>query len=163
MVLSAWKVSPRWRALPTLLLIVLFLSGCGGRVAVSGKVTVGDKPLTNGNIVFVPDRDKGNTSLAEPRGTIDDQGHYELSTDGKKGAPPGWYKVCVVSAVDAIPDIRKPTKTQSPIDERYATAARTDLSVEVPAGPFDFKLAAGSGSSGTSGTLPMPGVPPMPR
>jgi len=156
MVLSTWKVSLRLRALLAFLLAFL-LFGCSSRVPVSGKLTVENKPLTNGSIFFVPDRDKGNMSTAEPRGTIDDQGNYTLSTDGKPGVPPGWYRVVVVVSSTNIPDIRNPTTTQSPIDERYKTATKTNLVVEVPGGDYNFKLDPyGKSPSGAA-------IPVMPK
>src|SRR5436309_2770180 len=60
-------------------LVCLVLAGCGGagdgnRVPVVGKVTFPDgKPLHRGVVIFAPDGAKGNESLHEPRGPIDDQ------------------------------------------------------------------------------------------
>ena len=47
---------------------------------------------------FKPDRSKGNQTPFEPVGVVDEQGIYTVTTKGKDGAPPGWYKV-LVSAV----------------------------------------------------------------
>jgi hypothetical protein len=73
------------------------LAGCGGPaerlVPVSGKVTVNGRPLPGGKVVFHPDAGKGNTSRQVPRGTLDAQGVYRLSTGDRAGAPLGWYKV----------------------------------------------------------------------
>src|SRR4051794_919497 len=62
---------------------------------VAGKVTLAGKPLKVGTVSFRPDASRGNTSKHIPTGAIDAAGNYELVTVGKKGAPPGWYKVLV--------------------------------------------------------------------
>jgi hypothetical protein len=159
MVLSTWKAFLRPSAFLVFLLFVPLLFGCSGNVPVSGKLTVDGQPLSNvkGSILFIPDKDKGNSSTAEPKGVIDEQGNYTLTTDGKPGAPPGKYKVVINVGESTIPDNTKPTISKSPIDPKYSSVAKTDLVVEVPAGPFDFKLTApGTSSSGKV-------VPAMPK
>src|SRR5262245_48110528 len=75
------------------------LPGCGGPAEeffpVTGQVTLDGKPLKVGSVSFRPDAARGNASLHHPTGEIDDQGRYTLVTVGRKGAPPGWYKVLV--------------------------------------------------------------------
>src|SRR5262249_13520830 len=94
--------------------LVLLLAGCcawgdgcgvsGRRMGpVAGKVRVDGKPLTTGSVSFRPDKAKGNTSTYEPAGDIDADGNYKLYTPvradaPKEGAPPGWYRVAVISA-----------------------------------------------------------------
>jgi hypothetical protein len=82
----------------TILGILTGLAGCGGgdTLPVSGQVTVDGAPLwAPGAIVtFKPEPAKGNHAKVDPTGYLDDQGRYTLySAPGKKGAPPGWYKV----------------------------------------------------------------------
>ena len=61
-------------------LILIALTGCASRATVSGEVTVNDKPLKNGVIVFTPAEGSG----APVTGTITD-GKYSLeTTPGKK-------------------------------------------------------------------------------
>src|SRR5687767_13348261 len=76
----------------------LFLvAGCdgGGLPPVKGKVTVDGAALTSGSVRFVPDTTKGNKATTEPAGEIGSDGTYTLHTNGKPGAPAGWYKVTV--------------------------------------------------------------------
>src|SRR5262245_27234201 len=79
-------------------------SGVGKTYPVRGKVTIDGVPLTAPNtvILFKPDTAKGNNSPFEPTGTVDGEGNYTLRTKGKKGAPPGWYRVAV-TATEATP------------------------------------------------------------
>jgi hypothetical protein len=122
------------------------VTGCdkGGvkLVAVEGKVMLGDKPVTNGFVMFKPDASKGNTSMEEPSGSIDAQGNYALSTGAKKGAAPGWYKVAVTAAENLDPN--NPYFTKWLIPEKYIDPQTSKLVVEVvenpAAGAYDFKL-----------------------
>lgn len=127
-------------------------SGVGRTVPVRGKVTVGDVPLTAKSTVllFKPDAAKGNTSPFEPTGTVDEKGNYQLTTKGKNGAPPGWYKVVVTAREDAAPVHAKSPKQHRPVARsllsvKYGTAESSGLSIEVvenPApGAYDLKLA----------------------
>jgi hypothetical protein len=141
---------------PAALLFVFLASGCGDAsgvgktLPVTGKVTLDDAPLTAAStiILFKPDDAKGNTSPFEPTGTVDDQGNYTLSTRGKKGAPPGWYKV-IVTATEARPEQAMGPRHHHPtprslLPARYGQAATTPLAIEVveqPAsGAYDLKL-----------------------
>jgi hypothetical protein len=116
---------------------------------VSGKITVNKEPFTaeTTRVLFKPDKSKGNNSPAEPTGQVDQDGIYRLTTNGKDGAPPGWYKV-VVSAHDNTPDPSTP-RTKVPIPKsllpaKYGSASTTDLAVEVvdnpAAGHYDLHL-----------------------
>jgi len=123
---------------------ILFAGGCKKGDAlpplypVSGKVTVGDTPLTGGVITFVPDATKDNKSIHSPSGMIGQDGTYTLLTATKSGAPAGWYKVTIQTNI--------PGKESSvAINPRYSDFMRTDLSAEVtanaPAGKYDFKVS----------------------
>src|SRR5262245_43577043 len=79
-------------------------SGVGKTVPVTGKVYLGDRPLPTGSVSFRPDASKGNTSTWEPSGDIGPDGTYKLSTNGKPGAPPGWYRVIVAADVPSNPN-----------------------------------------------------------
>jgi hypothetical protein len=126
-------------------------SGVGPTHPVTGKVTINDVPLTATStvVLFKPDATKGNTSPFEPAGTVDAEGNYTLTTKGKKGAPPGWYKVVVTARTEAAPrHARTPGPhrpvAQSLVPARYGQARTSDLSIEVvehPAeGAYDLKL-----------------------
>lgn len=111
---------------------LLAVAGCGTRrVEVSGKATVAGKPLTRAIIFFAPDKD--NRLRTIPRGTVDDNGVYHLSTDGKPGAPLGWYKVYV--GFEGAKASRGKSAAPVPINRKYLKAETSPLSVEVVAGP----------------------------
>jgi hypothetical protein len=126
------------------LVVALLAAGCGGgnTQPVSGTVTIDGNPLAarNGVVTFVPDKAKGNVTADEPAGTVDDRGHYTLYTKGRRGAPPGWYKVVVTGLADAPPAAAKGPLTQRPVPKsavpaRYGRAETTPLEVEVVASP----------------------------
>jgi hypothetical protein len=117
---------------------------------VSGKITYNNEPLTAQStiILFKPDRSKGNESPLEPIGTVDGSGNYTVKTNGRAGAPPGWYKV-VVTATKGTPEHPKGTSAHRPVAEsllpaKYGLETSTDLAVEVVASPasgaYDLKL-----------------------
>jgi hypothetical protein len=128
------------RYIPILLCLSLALlgagcgdkSGVGATVPVAGKVTVGGQPLAKGSVSFKPDTAKGNTSKFEPSSDIDASGGYSLLTNGKPGAPAGWYKVTVV-AEEAV-DSTNPKPPKSLVSVKYKDPETTPLSVEVKAG-----------------------------
>ncbi len=139
------------------LVIALLAVGCGGGdsglgkiLAVSGKVTLDDRPLTAEStmVLFKPDAAKGNTSPFEPAGTVDPRGSYTLVTKGRKGAPPGWYRV-VVTATEPGNDKPKGPRHRRPVPRsllpsKYGQASTTDLVIEVVENPrpgaYDLKL-----------------------
>jgi hypothetical protein len=120
-------------------------AGCGGGpklAQVSGKVTVGDEALRTGFVIFYPDAAKGNASMDEPRGDIDAEGRYTLSTGARPGASPGWYRVAVAAADQLDPN--NPYFTNWLIPEKYIDPKTSQLAVEVvetpTPGAYDFKL-----------------------
>jgi hypothetical protein len=176
-VLSAWKSSFLIR-LVLLVALGLILPGCAGKIPITGRVTVDDKPIKAGGVTFIPDKDKGNTSPANAIGQIKEDSTYELFTDGKPGAAPGWYKVLVTANSSSInisgsatPDGGKLyAPPESLVNPKYAKLSTTDLSVEVkPGGSYDLKLSAApkfpnqGGVPNMPGVPAQPGVPPMPR
>lgn len=103
---------------------------------VSGKVSYKAEPLTTGAVILVADAAKGNATRHEPRGPIDDQGHFEISTAGKPGAPPGWYKVAVIA--NKPPNPSKPyAVTGSLLPKKYGSASSSELAIEVTEKPAD--------------------------
>ena len=153
--------TPAARRLPALLLGLLpaaFASGCGdasgvGRTfPVAGKVTFNNTPWTAKNTVILctPDAARGNTGRFEPTGSVDADGNFTLTTKGKRGAPPGWYKVVVSAREEAAAVHPKGPQRHRPVSgsllpAKYGQAQTTDLSIEVverPApGAYDLKLS----------------------
>jgi hypothetical protein len=143
----AWVLAAAWCA-----------AGCGDGVdvvPVNGRVTVDGEPLhaKSGNVVFIPDKDRGNTTPLQPTGYLDEDGHYTLYyAQGRKGAPPGWYKVQVAAAsADApgqMPRLRGRGKAPAPgqplFHSKYTRAGTSGLEVEVVRSPgpgaYDLKL-----------------------
>jgi hypothetical protein len=131
-------------------------AGCGGGidvVPVSGRVTVDGEPLRakSGNVAFVPDAAKGNTTTRVPTGYLDENGHYTLYyAQGKKGAPPGWYKVQVAAAAEGekvqMPRLKGHGPRPPPplFHSKFTRVKTSGLEVEVvrdPApGAYDLKL-----------------------
>jgi hypothetical protein len=125
---------------------VAAIAGCGSGgtslLPVEGKITSDNNPLTKGSIAFHPDAAKSNSSKKVAAADIAENGSYKLFTDGKPGAPAGWYKVTVVSAAE--PDNTKPeAPVKSFVAPRYADPKLTDQSIEVKAGgSYDLKVSA---------------------
>ena len=126
------------RGLACGLLLLLGAAGCGENLGatVSGVVTLDDKPLTTGNVAFVP---KGQGTISY--GQIDASGKYSISTATTKGMVPGPYTVTVVATepipenpgnVEVVPKLLTPAK--------YSDASTSDLQVEVKAGANDIPL-----------------------
>jgi hypothetical protein len=127
-------------------------SGVGKTVPVAGTVTLDDKPVTATStiVLFKPDASRGNTSPFEATGTVDGEGNYRLSTKGKKGAPPGWYKVVVTATEPREAEAKGPLNhrpgPKSLLPARYGEAATTTVAIEVVEGPasgaYDVKLTS---------------------
>jgi hypothetical protein len=134
------------------------LVGCGGDsvdvVPVSGQVMVDGEPLRakSGNVTFVPDKAKGNTTTFEPSGYLDENGNYTLYyAQGKKGAPPGWYKIQVTASRqqgDQPLETPRPRGGPPPppplFNNKFTRSTTSGLEVEVvkdaAAGAYDLKL-----------------------
>jgi hypothetical protein len=125
------------QSVPAFALVLSLVAGCnsaGGTLhKVSGKVTVDGSPLTTGNVRFVPDKARGNTATAEPVGQVGADGTYTLSTNGKAGAPAGWYKVTVDAT--EVPESSKPFSGKTLVARKYNAPESSGLSVEVVSSP----------------------------
>ncbi len=104
-----------------LMLIAALLSGCnqskGERLLpVNGSVLIDGQPPQSktGYIMLKADVSKGNNTSLVPAGVIDVDGHYELFTGQRRGAPPGWYKV-IVTATTAPPNRIPAQSTTRPV------------------------------------------------
>ena len=125
-------------------------SGVGQTFPVSGKITFKNEPWNAETtvILFKPDRSKGNQSPYEPVGTVDEHGVYTMTTKGKKGAPPGWYKVLVTAAGDYQEHPKAKNRHPGPrsiLPAKYGRDGTSDLAVEVVEHPaadaYDLKLS----------------------
>lgn len=119
---------------------------------VSGTITLGDQPLTNATVTFVP---KDGTPGFGGVGKTDGAGRYTLrgSRDDALGIPPGAYRVVIskrlmpdgseVPASDRTPPMASPAKESLP--ETYSSMTMTKLIADVPAGgrTVDFSLPVG--------------------
>jgi hypothetical protein len=133
-------------------------SGVGTTYPVSGKITLDGEPLNFETtvVLFTPDDSKGNLGQFSPAAGVDLEGRYSLKTNGKAGAPPGWYRV-IVTAHDA--DVRHPkqgpaeggARSQRPVarsivPQKYGRKETTDVSIEVVAEPatgaYDLRLTS---------------------
>ena len=69
-------------------------------------------------------------------------GSFSVQTNGRPGAPPGWYKV-IITATEAGANPNEDTRRV--INARYATEAATPLAIEVVASPssdsYDLQLS----------------------
>lgn len=141
------SVSLRVGSLVGLMVGLVVLAGCTSPPAstfpVQGKVTVQKKPLTAGTVYFWPDTSKGNASKESAVGRIEPDGSYKLQTNGRNGAPPGWYKVTVDQVVmpgEAGATAVKPV----PINAKYRKADTSGISIEVSENPkpaaYDIEL-----------------------
>jgi hypothetical protein len=126
--------------------LLLFACGCSREVPyypVTGKLTVGGRPLTAARVQFVPDPAGGNASPEEARARVDASGTYTLKTGDRDGCRPGRYKVVVYAFAEPGPGEgpRPPVWLAS---QKYGDPTTTDLSVEVTADPkpgqYDFDL-----------------------
>src|SRR5687768_3057353 len=136
----------------TAILACLVLTGCkqpgdeGNRVPVVGKVTFTDgKPLPRGVVIFSPDGGKGNASQHEPRGPIDGEGTYKLSTtDRLAGVAPGWYTVTIV-AQQPYDESKSSWDPPWLINRKYGNREKSGLAVEVienaEPGRYDFQVS----------------------
>lgn len=123
-------------------------SGVGPTVPVAGSVRVAGKPLTSGMVIFRPDTAKGNHSRHEPRSPLDGQGNYRLTTAGKDGAPPGWYKVAVVAEKGRDPGDPQGGHGHAPpvwvLPLKYIDPEKSGLTCEATANPlpgaYDFQI-----------------------
>ena len=125
------------------------LTGCrqsgdeGNRLPVAGKVTFKDgKPLARGVVIFAPDGAKGNASLHEPRGPINADGNYILSTAARlDGVSAGWYIVTII-AQEPYDESKSSWDPPWLINRKYGNRQTSGLAVEVIENPeparYDF-------------------------
>ncbi len=129
-------------------LVLSLLVGCTGGggpkppelAPVEGTITMDDKPLAEASVMF------GNGATGE----TDANGHYVLmGHGGKKGCPPGDYRVVVEKWLKADGSVYR-SADMSPMDAgatqkippKYSDMEKTELKAKVAAGggKFDFPL-----------------------
>lgn len=125
----------------SLILGVLFLTGCGGSVfvPVSGLVRLDEKPLAHATVVFEPASGEKNPGPGSV-GTTDASGRFELRvmTTNAPGAVVGNHRVSITayaSGADgdssAPPDNNEKVNRKALVPEEYN--AKSKLTFEVPA------------------------------
>ena len=121
--------------LGTLLLLGGCSSGLPDMAKVSGTVTIDGKSAPGGTVQFVPETEEGE-EIPPAVSTIDENGHYELETAGKrdpiKGAAVGFHKVRL--DIKAKPRDEKDTLPPSLIPTKYNDPNKSGLRYEVVAG-----------------------------
>lgn len=123
---------------------VALLAGCGPTVGnVSGTVTLGDRPLAEGQLTFFGPDNQVTTTTINPDGT------YRID-----GMPAGNYKVVVLpppTAPEAMQVLKvrgkegkaapvAPPKAKSPIPDRYADVTTSGLGTTIKAGENKYDV-----------------------
>ena len=104
-------------------LFVLFLSGCGKNMPLSGKITFDDgTPLTSGTIVFQCDK-----TLS--RGIIQEDGTYVVGTEkSRNGIPKGKeFSVSITGAYEPLPPDAGMVVPVPLVDPKYNTPETSGL------------------------------------
>jgi hypothetical protein len=109
-----------------LIILFLFLTGCG-QIKVSGKVTFPDgSPLTTGRVIFA--NETNNYS-----GKIRQDGSFSIGMlkDGQ-GIPRGKYKVAVVDAItEEFPEPRKPPIVTYLIAQQFRSPTTSGIEYDI--------------------------------
>jgi hypothetical protein len=106
-------MSSGYRASCLLVLVPLFSLGTGCRGeqpygVVEGAVTLDGQPLTNVEVVFLPDPEKGTTGRRSVA-LADKEGRYRIASDtGRPGAPVGFHRVCINDMLAGPPGVAPP-------------------------------------------------------
>ena len=116
------------------MLATAWLSGCGGGgpsiIAVTGKVTLGGKPLEGLSMAFVPE--PSNPDQTTGAATTDASGEYRAMSDGGPGLAAGKYRVGI-------------TRYQGTIDAAPKPSTRPELAND----DYQAFLASGGGLPGS--------------
>jgi hypothetical protein len=124
--------------------LVAIHGGCSRRAApatstVSGKVIFQGEPLAEGLIVFAPDPDRGGVGKSA-RGDLGPDGSFQLTIDGDRMIPPGWYRVAIAPAPRYE---RGSVRDRSPFPIELSRPDRSAVVREVKAGQdnrFEFTI-----------------------
>jgi hypothetical protein len=161
-----WSLNmKRWATITFACLAMFSIAGCSGEtpggahlknlVAVSGVVTLDDKPLARAMVTFSP---KTSSGFHGAYAITDDSGKYELETDAGKGetaegVAPGSYNVTVSKFLNAdgtpvkmdpnVPPMSQGMSKQA-VPMKYSTVNDMGLFFTVPAGggTYDIKMTS---------------------
>lgn len=116
------------------LLVSAALLGCSdgrpARVNVSGQVLIDGKPLTVGNVKFVPEGARPSA------GKLDESGRFTLTCyDGGDGVVPGRHRA-QISAMEVI----GPSKVRWLAPPKYADFRTSELEFEITEPTDDLKI-----------------------
>ena len=117
--------------------VLLLTGGCGGSDGpelgrVTGKVTLGGKPLAKASVQFIPEKARMSA------GTTDDEGKYELTyTRTEKGAIPGTHTVRVTTYIAKNADLEIEGAPET-VPAKYNS--KSTLKREVKAGSNEINL-----------------------
>jgi len=104
------------------------------RIPVSGQVLIDGKPLTHGEVRFIPDGARASV------GTLDEEGRFTLTCyDGSDGAVPGTHQVEVAAA-----ESQSESEVQWQAPEKYASFETSDLTVEITSPTDDLVIGLSS-------------------
>jgi len=114
--------------------VLLASAGCGDgrpeRVKVSGQVLIDGKPLTTGNIKFVPEGARPSA------GTLDENGQFTLTCfDGNDGVIPGTHRVQISAS-----KILSGSKMKWFAPRKYADFRKSGLQFEILESTDDLKI-----------------------
>jgi hypothetical protein len=124
----------------TLLLLFLFVAGCGGgQVGALGTVVFSDDgspvfqgvDMPHGLIIF-------STPTFQARSEIDGQGRFTMSSfSANDGLPPGTYRVAIIAQDNTDPD-----NPYSLIDSKYSshTTSELEITIEKTTRDIEFKV-----------------------
>ena len=143
------------RLLSLLAIGMLSLAACGDQrppaYPVTGQVLFENKPAEHAIVIFHPDATDEELAQLRPHGTVDANGHFELTTYvSGDGAPAGSYRVTVTWPSSDPADrvaAEDPEYTPSGPDRlkgRFANPSATELKATVKSGsnvlaPFELK------------------------
>jgi hypothetical protein len=125
-------------ACAALILAAYFLTSPGGHdlYPVEGTVVVARSPnaltrCTHGRVWLHPDGSRGNQCSLTPMADLRNDGTYRVYTDGRPGAPPGWYRVTVLAVGLGDKTSKRNAKQMILIPAKYTELESSDLVFEV--------------------------------
>ena len=132
-------VRNRWQW-SAVILTGLLAIGCGkgsdspATYAVHGTATYQNKPMQDARITLVPISGPAKEKNALPRGTVDEQGNFTLSTyTAGDGAPAGNYKVVILWPKDASGVTISPNESNDRLGDRYSNVIKSTIEVTIEA------------------------------
>jgi hypothetical protein len=137
------------RGLRFAVVLAVLAGGCGrgGSVPVTGTVTLDGKPLDGATVVFSPEKGTAGTGGT---GLTDTNGKYAIANqDGKRGLPPGRYRVMVSKAAAnrrSADEVGAVTEADLKDEVPAAFNTKSELTFTVEDGqPIDIKLETPKG------------------